>query len=1297
MTQHGKVTYHQQVTYCGKPRCRRCREGIGHGPYWYAYQTINGQTTRKYIGKNLPSDVQPCLETTSSITGDSAMALNFSTLSARTTRGAHAFSGADAESVVLRISTLGQFRLECRSQARGKQKNQGWRVIDDASWQQRSVRALLAFLICCPGRRANRSQTIVALWPNEDLAIATSTLNKTLNGLRKVLGHPSVKPGQESHVDVGERFLTDGDWFALAGQESIWVDVDEFDALVRQIEQVGSELPNYGRILQDTIALYSGDFLPEERSSDWAGARRQSLRRKWSNLLLHLSGLHVKSDEYIQAIEVLNTLLGKDPTNELAIQQLIIALMHLKRRGEAIRAYQKFERTLQREYKAVPSAETQALHAAVCAGTDLPELGAFSAIHPSIQSGTNALAFKQPDSGAADNAGPVVPTSSEMVGRTHAGILIGRDKELFIMRSILQKVEQNARLQLVGSRRISGIPLDTQREPQLVFLLGEPGIGKTRLAEELSREAQSNGWNIIWNRIYQLESGTPYRVWIEALRKILHAGPNVLSLLHVETIRALSTLPGLLDVLPAELTEHAAFHVFLPEQAKFTLYTAISDFLKQTSENTPILIVLDDIQWADISSYELLGHLARQLTGHPVVFFATCRDNDVPKDSTHPLRKLILEMQREHTIKTLEIQPLSSEQIKLLVTNLTALPENTVTHIQTYANGNPLFAEQLAHSTPPKLPETISEALEARLQNLKPGCRKLLQHAAVLGRSFELPIICMMETNSPEDMDETVLPLLDEAVDALVLTDEGSGTRIIYNFWHPLLATHLYEQESAVRRARLHQKAAKAIINMNIGREEEVAATVTMHLEKAGAEPLLIAQYAELAGNRAYIVSAYAEAAVDYQKAITYLQQEKSPDGRKSLISLLERLGESMMNSGEYDQARTIFERVLTLYAQDEAHAANVQMQALLWEQMCWAWRFLGNYPRARECWLQGAQILRAANVVGGPVWARLYYTQSNLDQCEGLFDQAQHNALQALAFFEAEQQQRTVVTSLDRKSCKTLMQRIIEGYPDLFGRLQRHLGTIAVSMGQLSLGLAYQNKALTFYEQYDDLRQIGQAASNIGYIHLKKAEYEQANAALRRALRLFEGIGDLPLQSLALSNLGELEASMGHLAEAEGYYQQALKLSMTLRDREYTSRWNADLASILQERGGWQQAIHCIYQAFIVARSIQNSPCIGRALVALGNIRIAQATAEGLVEQTRTRLLAHAQKNLERALRLDVEAEIRMKSQLALAHIALVQGRQQAAETALKQVIVDAQNSEHFQIAAHAKRLLARVWNLRL
>ncbi|MGH2510007.1 MAG: DUF6788 family protein, partial [Ktedonobacteraceae bacterium] len=134
----GKITYHQQVSFCGKERCRRCRDGIGHGPYWYAYQTVNGRTVRTYVGKNPPAGM----------------------LAAR--EAARKRASPTQPATILRFYTLGQFRLEQRGHADG-QESTDWEQITEASLQHQRVRSLLSCLVSTPGRKLGREQVMYML------------------------------------------------------------------------------------------------------------------------------------------------------------------------------------------------------------------------------------------------------------------------------------------------------------------------------------------------------------------------------------------------------------------------------------------------------------------------------------------------------------------------------------------------------------------------------------------------------------------------------------------------------------------------------------------------------------------------------------------------------------------------------------------------------------------------------------------------------------------------------------------------------------------------------------------------------------------------------------------------------------------------------------------------------------------------------------------------------------------------------------------------------------------------------
>ncbi|HAT46720.1 MAG TPA: hypothetical protein DCS90_16600, partial [Ktedonobacter sp.] len=268
---------------------------------------------------------------------------------------------------------------------------------------------------------------------------------------------------------------------------------------------------------------------------------------------------------------------------------------------------------------------------------------------------------------------------------------------------------------------------------------------------------------------------------------------------------------------------------------------------------TPLLLVLDDFHWADASSSELFAYLVRRLHGRPIVMVGTYRDNELP--TSNPLRSLLIDLQREQVVMSIPIQPLTDEQIASLVAHV---PGTMVQYIQTRAAGNPFFAEELARTvetqiTPAAsnaesaqdthtlahkqvnvskkldsefiLPDTIAAVLELRMNRLSAACQRLLGNAAVLGGSFTFHVIQHMETGvHASTSEDTILDLLEEAIQAGVLTEEGTGTRINYQFWHPLLVSHLYEQLSAARRARLHRRAAEVLQRVYQGREEEEGA-----------------------------------------------------------------------------------------------------------------------------------------------------------------------------------------------------------------------------------------------------------------------------------------------------------------------------------------------------------------------------------------------------------------------------------------------------------------------------------------
>ncbi len=1354
-----KVTYHQQVSYCGKPRCRKCREGKGHGPYWYAYQTVNGHTTRTYIGKNLPPGVQAMQE---SVPVNRAERVPPSTLPDL---------AADLSTARIRLFVLGQVRLERRQQRQ-------WQSVTDLVWQLQDVRALLGFLLCSPQRRASREQIINALWPESDNDTAHDRLNDAVDSLRQILeparsrstpttGGKSGTARLRSTQSGAPLLHIEDEWLTLAGQSQLWVDADAFEGMLthlwqpdeaEEVEDEGQTLLNREHQLREAEALYGGDFLPEERHGAWAMARRQALRRDYNALLLELADLSIVRGATASALEILDRLLAADAANEAAVQRFIYVFAQQKRRGEALRAYRRLEDVLQREYQIQPSAETRELYEAVLQGRTLPEHLVRRGRAATTQEGQATEEVAELPTVRGQIPGDM---AAWQIGRVHQSPLVGREMELESLRTLFEDVEQAMKQQLAHQRRLSGIPLDTQRRPQCMVLLGEAGIGKTRLAEEASRAALQRGWWVVWSRIYPQERGIPYHIWIEVLRRAL-TGSGARNALRTpypvgasggtspylnptqETIQQLwqqadaghaeqaaelralerrgeggrkkreageveAGLPLQWQPLVALLPELAAqfptpmVPMMTPEQEQLRLWEAIRDLLISASENAPLLIVLDDIQWTDGSSGELLGYLARHIYGHPVVLLATCRDTELPTQPPHPLRSLVAHMQREHSVRTLPINPLSSEEIRRLVSHL---PESMVQYIQEQAAGNPFFAEELARSTPYVLPSSVAAALQHRMSRLSQPCQQLLGNAAVLGGSFEFPLIAAMETDNSLSDEDTVLDLLEEALQSGVLTEEGAGTRVTYHFWHPLLVNHLYDNVSALRRSRLHVRAASILQRIHKGREEEVAATITHHLVKGGAEPALIAQFGEMAGDRAYAFSGYTEAEYHYrltleQRGLTIAANssaittaaEQVVAADPHILHLLELLAECMMIRGKFAEVRELYTAIIEVRgARYLSSAYEIQKQALLWGEIAWTWRYMGDNVQAKECCQRGEQVLRDAGIKEGPALARLRQQLGSIYWQEGRYQEARAAAEEALELFARLPKASMMLPVTMEMLRTTRIQRTLEGDPVDPGSAHRLLGALAEAQGHLSEALDHLNTALVIFEQADHPRRIAHVSNDIGYGYLKKAEYEEAQAAFRRAYSLAERIGDNPLIGVITSNRAELAALTGDLEEAEKLYRESLVYAERMQDREYISWWNARLAYVLKDQNKMEEATACIIKALSTARAMNNQPRIGTALLALANVRIAQAQPVRKFPKVHRRLLLHARQDVERVLALsNLETETNLKCRLALAQISLLLG-ENGGRTEIERVIDEARSCELAQVEEMAHELLQQL-----
>ncbi len=1355
-----KVTYRQQYTRCGKQRCRKCKEGPGHGPYWYAYYSEGGRTISKYIGIHAPAELKatkselpeppepavwpiphspgiPVSEEAASIGNANPQRAEAPEQAGRP-NSVTQDEGTNGQ-LLLRIYVLGHFRIEQRS-------GDEWVPVTNRTWQRRRARALLGCLLSHSNRRMGREQAMEALWPALDIETAANRLNGAVHEVRQVL-EPGISRPAASRMLRLER-----DMLMLADASLIWVDAEAFEKLLNKVNAL-TDAVQVERVIEEALNLYSGDYLLEELYSEWSAPRRESLRRSWMGLLLKLAELRAGRGALTGAIEPLDRLLTNDPTHETAVRRLMEILTQLDRRGEAFRVYQRLVETLHGEYESEPLPETTALYRALRQGTyQAPQpVAPVTAPLTSSQSGEQQQQadIREPRQVVA------LPRPVLQLGRHNQSKLVGRGEEIDAIQRFLLAIE--------------GLPQeqrDKRKIAHLLMLMGESGIGKTRLAEEVSSEADVRGWSVVWAHGYEQEGTIPYRPWAEIFRTLLKNIHPSLLVQRLETqakrsaeddasavgqtastaqakLARLSSLVPELEVLQVHPSLRAREALSpTPEQERLHLWEAASAVLSILSQSAPLLLVLDDLHWTDDSSLALLAYVVRHMQHERVAIIATCRDAELIPDSN--LSTLINDLKREQTVITLPVKPLTEVSIGSLVSHL---PEHIVKGILLQAGGNPFFAEELARvsdagqsgstfdgkalgnaGTATELdltvtgslaivksatPESIKAVLDRRLSRLSGDCQVLLGKAAVLGGSFALSQLTFL-TGDQGANEEGIFDLLEEALRAGLLTEEGTGARITYHFWHPLIVSHLYERQSAARRAQLHRKAAQSLMKMYTGNEEEVEAIITHHLIRGGSEASQVARYAELAGNRAFSLYAYAEAEYYYRIAVDALTQdipEQEIDYPLHLASILERIAECNIVHGNFEETRSLYERVLKLRnlhcsrAGLDMSAEEAQRQALIWWGIGKAWGENGNVEEAMRCYEVGKQVMVDAGVTHGAAWACLYVSLGNLNWRLGNNETARRYGQEALEMLEQIMQQTRPALPITSAELPTSTALAMIGSPYELGRCHQTLGIVAATLGQFNEALEHLNRARAIFERHDQVTALTLLYGNLAAVYAMKAEYDTASEYFQRALEMAERDSNLPAVSFVYGNLGETAARRGYLTEAVEQLRQSIALAEQINDPEQASWSHSVLASTLCDLGNTSEALSHIRRALKMGRSIKSVLCVGMALSALGEWRINRAIQVSQVNFIRVdalaalratdayRLLTGAKLALQRALSLEgLNAEAAAEGRLTLASALYLLGEVETAQQVAMQSLKEAEQHELLRVIARSQRLLGRI-----
>jgi DNA-binding SARP family transcriptional activator len=708
-------------------------------------------------------------------------------------------------------------------------------------------RALLALLLLHANETLPRDRLIDELWGESPPATAPKALQVYVSQLRKLLEPRRVLETTPT-----------GYLLRLAPGQ---LDLDRFDSLRidGRAALADCDAAEAARLFAEALSLWRGPALADLAYEPFAQteiARLEDLR------LAALEGrieAELRLGRHAELTGELEALAAEHPLREHLRGLLMLALYRAGRQAEALEAYQDARRILVEELGIEPGRKLRDLEQAILRQDPVLDLA------------------------------PALPRAR--TGAKAQGAFVGRERELEAL--------------------LTGFEGALAGRGGLYLIVGEPGIGKSRLTEELVSRARERGAQVLVGRCWEAGGAPAYWPWVQALRACVRArepeqlgeelgsgAPDLAPL--VPEIREL--LP---DVPKPEAPESA--------DARFRLFEAAASFLKSVADERPLVLVLDDLHAADEPSLLLLQFLARELAESRLLVVAAYRDvNPILRE---PLTATLSELGREPVTHRLALAGLAEAAVAEYIEDAAGRhpSEALVEAIHAETEGNPLFVgevvrllsiedvrPQSAAQIRLAIPQTVHDVIMRRLAHLSEECKRVLVFASVIGREFRLDALARLSGLDEDELLET----LDEAMASRILADTP-GAPSELRFAHILIRDVLYEGLTTPRRLRVHRLAIEALENLH-GAESGPHLAELAHHAIAGGDFEKALACAQRAGDRALELLAYEEAARLYRVALEALDVAR-PDDEQTRCELLLSLGEAQIRVGETPTAKETF------------------------------------------------------------------------------------------------------------------------------------------------------------------------------------------------------------------------------------------------------------------------------------------------------------------------------------------------------------------------------------------------------
>jgi DNA-binding SARP family transcriptional activator/tetratricopeptide (TPR) repeat protein len=990
----------------------------------------------------------------------------------------------------------------------------------------RKAQALLAYLGQRPGQTHQRDKLAALLWGERSDQHARDGLRHVIAALRKALA--DVKP---------PAMLVVGRALAL-NPKVVEVDVVIFERRVAEGTPAA---------LEQAAELYRGDLLlgftvSEPLFEEWLVAERERLREVALEALARLLAHQTRTGETERAIQTALRLLGLDPLQEAVHRTLMRLYVRQARRGAALKQYQICVGVLQRELGAEPETETKRLYQELLRRPAEVVKAADSRVDRDVPPAP------KPEPARLDLPAAETP-------------LFGRETELGRLRQLLDETMRG--------------------HGHLATVMGEAGIGKTRLLGALASEALDRGSRVLMGRCYESDSILPFGLWVDACRRGgLSVDEEVLGALpplwRAEVTRLLpeATAPG----LPP------------PSNIDLRLFEGMSQLVEQVAVRQPLVLMLEDLHWADEMSLRLLAFVGRRIATWAALVVTTAREEELA--DTLAARRTVHELYREAQVVPLVLPPLSHPDTTRLVQALARAGSDARVvarleqQVWAVSEGNPFVAVEttralqegaaLPEAGTIPLPQRVRELVARRLERLSDGARELAATAAVIGREFEFALL-----QRAGGIDEHATA---QGVEELVRRHVLRGVGERFDFSHHRVHAVVYDQLLPPQRRLRHRRVGEALEALHAGNLEPHYVTLGTHFREGAVWDKAVGFFQQ-AGASATARSASREAVACFGQALGALGQlPDSPATMRLAIDLKLELFIVLAMLGEHGRVLDCAREAEGLAGKlgDEPRLARIscQMAFYLWgvgdlrDSVAWAERALaladrlgdvaltvmslvrlglicitsGEFRRAigllKRCidLLEGAPLTDNLGLLAHPAIACRNYTSYSL-ACLGEFSAARAMCEEAIRIAGANG------------------QPYVTAHNDLLGAVDYLQGNVTDAISALEHGLDLSRR-----EGFAFL--TSGAATHLGRAYLLCGRAEEAATLLEEAVAQSATANFMAIHPLAVVALGEAYLQIGRREEATSHAQRGLELSRAHGARPFEAEAMRLLGAIDADHG---------------------------------------------------------------------------------------------------------------------------------